>query len=81
MSAQTIQQRVIHLVADHFSEPEDRITTATSFADLGADSLDTIDVVMAVEEEFHMDVDDDKADACKTVADLVALVEPKGTPA
>ena len=42
--------------------------------DLGADSLDEVEIVMAIEEEFDVEIADEKMSSCKTVADLIALV-------
>lgn len=58
-----IHERARHLVSDHLGYDIDRITSAASFIDdLGADSLDTVELAMAVEECFKVEMDDDTAE-------------------
>lgn len=56
---------------------EAQIKPETVLAELGMDSLDHIELVMAVEEEFEVEISNDEADSLKTVADVIALVERK----
>lgn len=73
---QTIAELVTNCVATLLGldpadvKPEDELEGR-----LAMDSLDKIELVMAVEEEFEVEITDDEAEACKTVADVVALVE------
>lgn len=74
----TIETRVKQLIADQVDMDMSRITDdATIFSDLGADSLDAIELVMRAEEEFGIEISHDEADGLKTVGDLVALVMGK----
>ena len=66
------------ILADQFSEDEDSITMATDLAeDLGADSLDLADVLMAIEDEFEVEVLDEDIENIKTVGDIVEYIENK----
>lgn len=63
------------LLVDHLGVDEEDVTSAARLADdLRADSLDLIEITMAVEHEFGVEICDDDARACKTVRDIVALV-------
>jgi acyl carrier protein len=69
------QERLTNVLADHFGIPTfDVPPDARLIEDLGADSLDGIEIAMAIEEEFNIEIDDEKMRSCKTVADLLALV-------
>ena len=71
-----ISHRVRELLAEHLAVPFDDIHAGMNLvADLGADSLDEVGLVMAVEEAFNVDIDDVAADKLKTVHDYIALVE------
>lgn len=62
-------------IAKHLSKPVEEMKDDARFEDLGADSLDYVEVVMLVEDEFGVDIPDDAADAIQTVGELVALIE------
>lgn len=75
MSDQTIESRLIDVISDQLGVDEAEVTpTANFFADLGADSLDSVELVMAVEEEFDIEIDDEIGDSLKTLQDVVDLV-------
>ena len=58
----------------------DEVTLEASFTkDLGADSLDTVELVMAFEEEFNVEVPDEEAEKLQTVGDVVKYIEDKGS--
>ena len=60
---------------DHLGVEADKVTEAASFIDdLGADSLDTVELVMAFEEEFGVEIPDDAADSILTVGDAVKFI-------
>lgn len=69
--------RVHAIIGLELAVSAEAITPDTRLADLGADSLDRINLMMACEEEFGIAIDDPEAEACKTVADVVALVVRK----
>ena len=69
-----ISERVISIVMEHLGVEKDKITENSSFIDdLGADSLDTVELVMAFEEEFSIEIPDDAAEAITTVKDAISL--------
>ena len=68
--------RVKKIVAEHLGVEESKVTDTASFIDdLGADSLDTVELVMAFEEEFEVEIPDEKAEKIRTVADAVKLLD------
>ena len=74
MSA-TIEQKVKNIIADQLGVGEDEIKPAASFIeDLGADSLDIVELVMAMEEEFEVEIPDEEAENIKTVQDAVNYI-------
>lgn len=69
------EQRVIDIVAEQLGVDKDKITRETSFVnDLGADSLDTVELVMELEEEFDIDIPDDSADKIQTVGEAIDFI-------
>lgn len=71
-----VQDRVQKIIAEQLSVGEDQVTTEASFVDdLGADSLDTVELVMALEEEFEIDIPDEEAEKIVTVQDAVAYIQ------
>lgn len=71
----TLEQRVTRIVAQQLGVPEERVVPEASFRDtLGADSLDTLEVVMALEEEFQVDLGTDASDRFETVQDAMSLI-------
>ncbi|HTN53997.1 MAG TPA: acyl carrier protein [Anaeromyxobacter sp.] len=74
MSA-TIEQKVKNIIADQLGVGEDEIKQTSSFIeDLGADSLDIVELVMAMEEEFEVEIPDEEAENIKTVQDAVNYI-------
>ena len=64
----SVEERVIGIVAEQLSIGADEIKNESSFIDdLGADSLDTVELVMALEEEFNIEISDDEAENISTV--------------
>jgi acyl carrier protein len=75
----TISERVKKLVVKHLNLPEEKVTENSSFVDdLGADSLDTVELVMKFEEEFGVEIPDSAAGKIVTIKDVVAYIEAAG---
>lgn len=71
-----IKERVKKIVAEHLGVEEDKITEDAAFIDdLGADSLDIVELVMSFEDEFVIDIEDESAEKVITVGDAYKLVE------
>lgn len=76
MTEQEIQSKVVELVADKLNVAESEVTMEANFTtDLGADSLDTVELMMAFEKEFDMTIPDEEARNIKTVGDAVAYIQ------
>ncbi|MBP6985060.1 MAG: acyl carrier protein [Alphaproteobacteria bacterium] len=72
----TIQERITKIVVNNLGADESKVTLTASFVDdLGADSLDTVELVMAFEEEFGVEIPDDAAEKIQTVQDAIAYIE------
>lgn len=72
------EDRARKLVVEHLGVETDKVTADADFADdLGADSLDMIELVMAFEEEFNIEIADDEGDKVKTFADALTLLDAK----
>ena len=71
-----IDERVKDLVVEQLGVSQDQVSTQASFIDdLGADSLDTVELVMAFEEEFGIDIPDEDAEKMVTVNDAIKYLE------
>lgn len=71
-----IAERVKKIVVEHLGVEEGKVTESASFIDdLGADSLDTVELVMAFEEEFSVEIPDDAAEKIQTVGDAVSFIK------
>jgi len=71
----TVEERVSKIVVEQLGVKEDEVTSEASFVDdLGADSLDTVELVMALEEEFECEIPDDKAEKITTVKQAVDYI-------
>ncbi len=80
MSQEDIFEKVKGIIADQLSVEEEKITAKSSFVDdLGADSLDTVELVMAFEEEFEIEIPDEDAEKIKTVQDTVDYIATQAT--
>jgi acyl carrier protein len=72
----TVAERVKKIVVEHLGVEEAKVGETASFIDdLGADSLDTVELVMAFEEEFNIEIPDDAAEKIQTVGDAVKFIE------
>ena len=71
-----VEERVKKIVVEHLSVEADKVAKEASFIDdLGADSLDTVELVMAFEEEFGIEIPDDAAESIQTVGDAISFIE------
>ena len=71
----SIEKRVKEIVAEQLGVDEAQVTNEASFMDdLGADSLDTVELVMALEEEFEVEISDEDAEKIQTVQDAVDYI-------
>ena len=76
MSDNSIEEKVRSIIVDQLGVESDKVTADAKFIeDLGADSLDTVELVMAFEENFDIEVPDEEAERLKSVADVVAYIE------
>jgi acyl carrier protein len=74
-----IQERVTKIVAEQLGVDEGQISNASSFVDdLGADSLDTVELVMALEEEFGCEIPDEQAEKITTVQQAIDYINANG---
>ena len=74
----TLEERVKTIICDQLAvEPEKVTPTASFIEDLGADSLDIVELVMTMEEEFDLDIPDEDAEKIKTVGDVVKYITSK----
>lgn len=71
----SIEERVKQIVAEQLGVDEDQVTSGAAFMDdLGADSLDTVELVMALEEEFDIEISDEDAEKIQKVQDAVDYI-------
>ena len=71
-------EKIKSIVADQLGVDEDQVTEDASFIDdLGADSLDTVELIMSFEEEFDVEIPDEDAQKIKTVKDVIENIEAK----
>lgn len=71
-------EQIKKILAEQFSMNEDDINMDTSFTeDIGADSLDLVELVMALEQEFDIEIDDEEVEKIKTVGDAVRYIKDK----
>lgn len=76
----TVEERIVPIIRDHLGVEESTIKPDAKLEDdLGADSLDQVELLMAVEEEFGMDISDEDVWAMKTVKDVIDYVEKRVT--
>ena len=74
----SVEQRVIDIVCEHLAVNKEKVHRGTSFIeDIGADSLDIVELVMELEEEFDCQIPDDQAEKIKTVGQAIEFIEAK----
>ena len=75
----SVQERVTDIVAEQLGVNKDQVNRETSFVnDLGADSLDTVELVMELEEEFNVQIPDNAAEKIETVGQAIEFIEKSG---
>ena len=76
--SEDVSSKVKKIVADHLGIEEAKVTEEASFIDdLGADSLDTVELVMAFEEKFGIEIPDDAAETIQTVQNAIDYIQSK----
>jgi acyl carrier protein len=76
----SVEDRVKKIVVDQLGVEENQVTKEAKFIeDLGADSLDTVELVMALEEEFKLEIPDDEAEKLTTVGQVIDYIEKQQT--
>lgn len=76
MSEKTVEEKVRDIIVDQLGVNAEQVVLGARFIeDLGADSLDTVELVMAFEEEFSIEVPDEEAEKLQSVGDVVKYVE------
>ncbi len=79
MADKSVQDRVKEIIVEQLGVNPDQVTPEAKFIeDLGADSLDTVELVMAFEEEFGAEIPDEDAEKMQTVGDVVKYIEERG---
>lgn len=79
---QPIEQRVADIIAEQLGVAKEEVVPEASFIDdLGADSLDIVELVMAMEEEFDIEIPDDDAEKIQTIGDAIAYVRERAAAA
>jgi acyl carrier protein len=72
----SVQDKVIEIVCDQLTLDRSQVTPESSFLeDLGADSLDIVQLIMALEEEYHLEISDEEAEKIRTIQDIVDYIE------
>ena len=76
MAVENVQERVKNIIVEQLGVEADQVKPEAQFVnDLGADSLDTVELIMALEEEFDIEIPDEKAEKIKTVGEAVSYIE------
>ncbi len=73
----SIEDKIKQIVADQLEVDIGKLKKETTFEDIDADSLDIVELVMALEEEFNMEISDQEIENIKTVGDVVKYIESK----
>ena len=75
----SVEEKVREIIVDQLGVDEKQVTSGAAFIDdLGADSLDTVELVMAFEEKFGLEIPDEAAEKITTVQDAVSYIEENG---
>lgn len=68
-------EKIRAIICDYFELSEDEVTPGTTFADIGADSLDMVDLAMSIEDDFRVEVTDEALEKFTSVEDVVNYIE------
>lgn len=71
----SVLEKVKKLIVEQLDVDENKLTMDTTFEDIDADSLDVVELVMALEEEFSLEIADEEVEKIKTVGDIVTYIE------
>jgi acyl carrier protein len=75
-----VESKIKTIIAEQLGVKPEEVTPNASFVDdLGADSLDTVELIMALEEEFNVEIPDEDAEKMKTVGDAIKYIEEKAS--
>jgi len=75
-----VEEKVKSIIAEQLGVKVEEVTSQASFIDdLGADSLDTVELIMALEEEFNVEIPDEDAEKMNTVGDAIKYIETKAS--
>ena len=75
-----VESKIRTIIAEQLGVKPEEVTPTASFVDdLGADSLDTVELIMALEEEFNVEIPDEDAEKMKTVGDAIKYIEEKAS--
>ena len=75
-----VESKIRTIIAEQLGVKPEEVTPNASFVDdLGADSLDTVELIMALEEEFNVEIPDEDAEKMKTVGDAIKYIEEKAS--
>ncbi len=72
-----VKEKVKSIVADQLEIDIDKLTMETTFEEIDADSLDIVELVMTLEEEFELEISDEEIENIKSVGDVVKYIEPR----
>jgi acyl carrier protein len=76
LTVASVEERVIDIVCENLGVNKEQVTRSTSFIeDMGADSLDIVELVMELEEEFEITIPDEQAEKIKTVGEAIEYIE------
>ena len=73
----SLSDRIHEMLSEHLNVEAGDLTETTSFDDLNADSLDVVEMIMALEEEFNIEIPDDDAEKIRTVGDVIDYVKER----
>lgn len=73
----SVEKKVKGIISDQLEVAVDKLSMETTFEDIDADSLDIVELVMALEEEFDLEISDQEIENIKTVGDIVKFIESK----
>lgn len=67
-------EKIVAIIAQKLHKSKEDIATNATLEDVGADSIDMVDIVMKIEEDFDIEIDDEKAEALKNISDVIEYV-------